>query len=132
MRTIAVIFLGYVLALTACLVSTAKLLDVVAIGTLASFGQYHGSSFHPTLVERRQMEAARSRQPAGDARPQPIRALIAPDLPANVLAARLDAAESAEAPPLLERAWRSEPRRGQSSCHRHCRVALERRLENLE
>jgi hypothetical protein len=132
MRTIPVIYLAYVLALAACVASSVGLLVGVGAAPLASLAQHGASSRHPTLMERRRMAAVGYGEPQADARPKPVRALVAPDLAAGVLAANLDAAESAEAPRPRERLWRAEARRGHSPCLRHCRAALERRLEALE
>jgi hypothetical protein len=120
MRPIRAVWLSALFALAACFLG----LVVGIIGT-SSFGT---SALHPNLLERRQMAAAVSS--ASDS-PGPVKALTAPSLSASGLAAKLDAAESADAPPVSKRTGRREARRNFYLC-RTCRLALERRVENLE
>jgi hypothetical protein len=120
MRPIRVVWLSALFALTVCFLG----LVVGIIGT-SSFGT---STPRPNLLERRQMAAAAS---SASQSPEPVKALTAPSLSASALAAQLDAAESADAPPVIKRTARREARPNFYLC-RTCRLALERRLEKLE
>lgn len=131
MRSSCTRCLAYALVLVASCAGTALLLDVIATGLVAAFSQYGNAPVRPTLVERRRMEAASSSAPAESNEPEPVNAFSPPDVPAGVLAAELDAAESADAP-LPRPASRRERNGRPEACNRACRLALERRLEALE
>jgi hypothetical protein len=120
----------YVLGLAACGAIVAKLTAAIAFVALVSMEPARGPP-HISLIEQRKIEAAGSPPAVQEPSPVSVKALSAPAVSAEALAAALDNSESADNPPLPRQSMPSQV--GEHlPCERACRLALERRIKNLE
>lgn len=123
------LYVSYVLGLIACTAIIATVAAPVALAALFSM-DWPSKAPHVSLVEQRQIAAAHPPFVAEAPLMEPVRALSAPGVAAGTLAAELDSAESSETSSEKPKSrWHS---RGDLRCGRSCRIALERRLDNLE
>jgi hypothetical protein len=124
------LYVAYVLGLAACGAVVVKLTAATAFVALVSM-QPASRPPHISLVEQRKIDAAESLPAVKEPFPAPVKVLSPPAVSAEALAAALDDSESADNPPLPRQ---SVPLRvgEHAPCERACRLALERRIKNLE